>query len=118
MFALVLIGMPIGFAMVGAGFLGCIFFIDLGAALALLGQTTYESARSEAFALLPLFMLMGSFASRAGLSEDMFAAFNIWLGQRRGGLALATVGACGAFAAVCGSSSRLVSSNQWPPSSR
>jgi len=49
-------------------------------------------------------MLMGSFASRAGLSEDMFSAFNTWLGQRKGGLALATISACGAFAAVCGSS--------------
>jgi tripartite ATP-independent transporter DctM subunit len=104
MFAALLAGMPLGFAMVGAGFLGCVFFIDLGAALALLGQTTYESARSESFVLIPLFMLMGSFASRAGLSEDMFSAFNAWMGQRRGGLALATIGACGAFAAVCGSS--------------
>ncbi len=104
MFAALLAGMPLGFAMVGAGFLGCIFFIDLGAALSLLGQTTYESARSEAFVLIPLFMLMGSFASKAGLSEDMFSAFNTWLGQRRGGLALATIAACGAFAAVCGSS--------------
>lgn len=104
MFAFLLAGMPLGFAMVGAGFVGCIFFIDWGAALHLLGQTTYESARSPDFALIPLFMLMGSFASRAGLSEDMFVAFNTWLGQRKGGLALATIGACGAFAAVCGSS--------------
>ena len=104
MFAFLLAGMPLGFAMVGAGFLGCIFFIDMGAALSLLGQTTYESARSEAFVLIPLFMLMGSFASKAGLSEDMFSAFNTWLGARRGGLALATIAACGAFAAVCGSS--------------
>jgi C4-dicarboxylate transporter DctM subunit len=104
MFALLLAGMPLGFAMVAAGFIGCLFFIDFGAGLSLLGQATYESARSADFALIPLFMLMGSFASRAGLSEDMFTAFNAWLGQRRGGLALATIGACGAFAAVCGSS--------------
>ena len=104
MFAFLLAGMPLGFAMVAAGFVGCLFFIDFGAGLSLLGQATYESARSADFALIPLFMLMGSFASRAGLSEDMFTAFNAWLGQRRGGLALATIGACGAFAAVCGSS--------------
>ena len=51
-----------------------------------------------------MFILMGYFASNSGLSEALFRACNTWLGYRRGGLALATIGGCGAFAAVCGSS--------------
>jgi len=54
--------------------------------------------------IIPLFILMGALASRSGLSQELYDAFNAWLGGFRGGLALATVGACGAFAAICGSS--------------
>lgn len=101
---LLIIGMPLGFAMIATGFVGFTFFLDFNAAWHLLGQTTYESARSSELAVIPLFVLMGSFAARSGLSEDMFRAFNTWLGQLRGGMALATIGGCGAFSAVCGSS--------------
>ncbi len=56
------------------------------------------------FSVLPLFILMGTFIHRAQLSEDLYDATNAWLGHRRGGLAMATIAACGAFAAVSGSS--------------
>ncbi len=104
LFALLAIGMPIGFAMAGAGFLGSLLMIDLGAALSLLGQTAYETPITYDLSVVPLFVLMGYFATSSGLSEGLYRACYTWLGHRRGGLALATIGGCGAFAAICGSS--------------
>ncbi len=104
LFVLLAIGMPIGFAMAGAGFLGSLLMIDLDAALALLGQTAYETPITYDLSVVPLFVLMGYFATSSGLSEGLYRACYTWLGHRRGGLALATIGGCGAFAAICGSS--------------
>ena len=104
LFALLAIGLPIGFAMAVTGFLGSTFLIDMDAALALLGQTAYETTITFNLSVVPLFILMGYFASNSGLSESLFRACNTWLGHKRGGLGLATIGGCGAFAAVCGSS--------------
>src|SRR5262245_44624985 len=96
-------GMPIGFAMGLSAFIGMLLLIDGGAALALLGQTAYETALSYNLSVIPMFVLMGYIAGEAGLNEALYRACNAWLGHRRGGLALATIGACGAFAAICGS---------------
>ncbi len=104
LFVLLAIGMPIGFAMAGAGFLGSLLMIDLDAALSLLGQTAYETPITYDLSVVPLFVLMGYFATSSGLSEGLYRACYTWLGHRRGGLALATIGGCGAFAAICGSS--------------
>ncbi len=104
MFALMVAGVPIGFAMGAAAVAGTAFIIGTGPALALLGQTAYETAVTYDLSIVPLFVLMGYFASNSGLSEDLYRACNTWLGHRRGGLALATIGGCGAFAAICGSS--------------
>jgi tripartite ATP-independent transporter DctM subunit len=104
LFALLAIGLPIGFAMAFTGFLGSALLDDLNPALWLLGQTAYETPIDYNLSIVPLFILMGYFASNAGLSEALFNACNTWLGYRRGGLALATIGGCGAFAAICGSS--------------
>jgi tripartite ATP-independent transporter DctM subunit len=104
LFVLLAAGMPIGFAMGLSAFLGMLFFIDLDAALALLGQTAYETALTYDLSVIPMFVLMGYIAGNAGLSESLYRACNAWLGHRRGGLALATIGGCGAFAAICGSS--------------
>jgi tripartite ATP-independent transporter DctM subunit len=104
LFALLAAGMPIGFAMGIAAFLGTLSMIDADAALSLLGQTAYETGITYDLSVLPMFVLMGYFASAAGLSESLYRACNTWLGHRRGGLALATIGGCGAFAAICGSS--------------
>ena len=89
MFALLAIGLPIGFAMAVTGFTGSIFLIDLDAALSLLGQTAYETTITFDLSVVPLFILMGYFASNSGLSEALFRACNTWLGYRRGGLGLA-----------------------------
>jgi C4-dicarboxylate transporter, DctM subunit len=104
LFFLLAIGLPIGFAMAATGFLGSAILIDMNAAMSLLGQTAFETTITFNLSVVPMFILMGYFASNSGLSEALFRACNTWLGYRRGGLALATIGGCGAFAAVCGSS--------------
>ena len=104
LFVLLAGGMPIGFAMGLSAFLGTLLLIDAGAALALLGQTAYETALTYGLSVIPMFVLMGYIAGEAGLNESLYRACNAWLGHRRGGLALATIGGCGAFAAICGSS--------------
>ena len=104
LFVLLAGGMPIGFAMGLSGFLGTLLLIDVDASLALLGQTAYETALAYNLSVIPMFVLMGYIAGEAGLNESLYRACNAWLGHRRGGLALATIGACGAFAAICGSS--------------
>jgi tripartite ATP-independent transporter DctM subunit len=104
LFVLLAAGMPIGFAMGVAAFVGTLMLIDANAALALLGQTAYETARTYDLSVVPMFVLMGFIAGGAGLSASLYRACNAWLGHRRGGLALATIGGCGAFAAICGSS--------------
>ena len=104
LFVLLAGGMPIGFAMGLSAFIGTLLLIDAGAALALLGQTAYETALSYDLSVIPMFVLMGFIAGEAGLNESLYRACNAWLGHRRGGLALATIGGCGAFAAICGSS--------------
>jgi tripartite ATP-independent transporter DctM subunit len=101
---LIAAGMPIGFAMGLSAFVGTLLLIDSGAALALLGQTAYETGLTYNLSVLPMFVLMGYIAGKVGLSESLYRACNTWLGHRRGGLALATIGGCGAFAAICGSS--------------
>ncbi len=104
LFVLLAAGMPIGFAMGLSAFLGTLLLIDGGAALELLGQTAYEIALTYNLSVLPMFVLMGYIAGEARLSESLYRACNAWLGHRRGGLALATIAGCGAFAAICGSS--------------
>lgn len=104
LFVLLAAGMPIGFAMGLSAFLGTLLLIDAQAAFALLGQTAYETALTYNLSVVPMFVLMGYIAGEARLSESLYRACNAWLGHRRGGLALATIGGCGAFAAICGSS--------------
>ena len=104
LFVLLAIGMPIGFAMAAAGFFGSMLLIDLDAALSLLAQTAFETTITYDLSVVPLFVLMGYFATSSGLSEGLYRACYTWLGARRGGLALATIGGCGAFAANSGSS--------------
>lgn len=104
LFFLLIISVPIGVAMAAVGVLGVAAIIGLKPALALFGNTVYETTANFDLSIIPLFVLMGSVASRSGLSRELYSAFNAWLGALRGGVALATVGACGAFAAICGSS--------------
>jgi len=101
---LLAITVPIGVAMMLCGVGGLAMIIGLMPSLSLFGTTVMQSVVTYDLSIIPLFILMGALASRSGLSQELYDAFNAWLGGFRGGLALATVGACGAFAAICGSS--------------
>ena len=101
---LIALRLPIAFAMGLVGTVGMALHQGMAPALALLGQVVAEVGTSSALALLPLFVLMGNFVTRAGLSRDLYVAADALIGNRRGGLAMATVIACGGFSAICGSS--------------
>ena len=102
--ALLLSGMPIGVSMgvVGVGGLWYMLGPDVG--LSILKTAPYDAIAKYGFAVVPLFILMGSFCFQAGVSKNLYYAVNAWIGHLRGGLAMATVGACAGFAAVSGSS--------------
>ena len=104
MLVLLALGVPIGFTMGIVGLVGSAAMIGLEPSLSMLGQTAFETVVTDDLSVVPLFILMGYFATSSGLSEALFRAFNTWMGHLRGGLALATIGACGGFAAICGSS--------------
>ena len=95
---------PIAFAMAAVGTLG--FAMERGwePAIAIVGEKARRAALNDDLSVVPLFILMGVFVGRAGLSEKLYAASNAFLGHLRGGLAMATVVACGGFSAICGSS--------------
>jgi tripartite ATP-independent transporter DctM subunit len=86
------------------GFVGFALMSGLDPALSLVGLSPYSAVASYTLTVLPLFVLMGQFAAMSGISRDLYATANRWLGHRRGGLAMANVVACGGFAAVSGSS--------------
>ncbi|MGH8185811.1 MAG: TRAP transporter large permease [Steroidobacteraceae bacterium] len=97
-------GVPIAFAMIIVGALGLIVALGVDPALAMLGQVFYDNGMSYTLSVMPLFVLTGNFVVKAGLADDLYTAVNAWLRHYRGGLAIATVVACGGFGSVCGSS--------------
>jgi C4-dicarboxylate transporter DctM subunit len=102
--ALILVRVPIAVAMAVVGVAGTAWLSGWSAALATLRQGPFERATSYTLVVIPLFVLMGYLAASSGISQNLFRAANVWLGHWRGGLAMATVGACAGFAAICGSS--------------
>ncbi|WP_353475822.1 TRAP transporter large permease (plasmid) [Salipiger sp. H15] len=104
LFALLLIGTPIGLALAFVGTVGTVSIIGWQPSLALLGQTFFDNSRHYNLSILPLFLLMGNFVVQSGIARDLYAAAHAWLRHRKGGLAMATVVACGGFSSVCGSS--------------
>jgi tripartite ATP-independent transporter DctM subunit len=97
---------PIGLAMLLCGFGG--WFLAMGGnpvpLLAKLKSETYTTFSSYSLTIIPLFLLMGQFATLSGMSKALFHAAESFLGHRRGGVAMAAVGACAGFGAICGSS--------------
>jgi tripartite ATP-independent transporter DctM subunit len=104
LFALMLLRVPVGMAMGLVGVTGYGYLVGLEPALKMVGQTTMRTVTDQSFAVIPMFMLMGAFVSVSGVSRELFRAANAFLGHLRGGLGVATVLACGGFAAICGSS--------------
>ncbi len=100
---LFLMKMPIAFAMAFVGFVGFAYLSSVDSALALLSQDILDTFSSYPLSVIPMFILMGSFAYASGISNRLFATTYTWVGSLRGGLTIATVLACAAFAAICGS---------------
>lgn len=98
------LGFPLGFVMMAVGFFGFAYIRGWEPALETVSQQILDLAINHNFTVLPLFLLMGVFTYRAALSDDLYDCANAWLGHFKGGLAMATVAACGGFAAVSGSS--------------
>jgi C4-dicarboxylate transporter DctM subunit len=102
--ALMAIGMPIGFSMLLLGFAGFAYLIKLSGALHILATTPYELITNYYYCVLPLSLLMASICLNAGLGKSLFRLVYVWIGRMRGGLAVATIGACAFFAAASASS--------------
>jgi len=102
--ALIAIRMPIAYAMILVGAGGMMFLSGPGIVLSQLKNLAYSQFSIYDLSVLPMFVLMGNLASRAGLSRDLFRAANAWLGWMRGGVAMSAIAACAGFGAVCGSS--------------
>jgi tripartite ATP-independent transporter DctM subunit len=99
-----LLRMPIAFSMALVGFAGFAYLSTTGAALGLLARDIFDSFTSYPLSVIPMFILMGSFAFAAGISRRLYDTAYTWVGQLRGGLTIATVLACAGFGAICGSS--------------
>jgi C4-dicarboxylate transporter DctM subunit len=103
--ALVFLRVPIGLAMFLAGFIGLVLVTgDISLPFARLKSETYTTFSSYSLSIVPMFLLMGHFATLGGMSQALFKAAEGWLGHRKGGVAMAAVGACAGFGAICGSS--------------
>ena len=105
----VLLGMlavriPIGIAMISVGIIGYLTIAGSVPLLSYLKTETYWAFTTFDLSVVPLFLLMGQFAAKAGLSSALFTAANTWLGHHRGGVAMAAVGGCAGFGAISGSS--------------
>ncbi|KQX34405.1 TRAP transporter large permease [Variovorax sp. Root434] len=104
LFVLMLLRVPVGMAMGLVGVTGYSYLVGPGPALKLVGQTSMRTVTDYTFGVIPMFMLMGALVSVSGVSRELFKAANSMIGHLRGGLGVATVVACGGFAAICGSS--------------
>lgn len=102
--AMIALGLPIAFSMAAIGFIGLTFIIGTDASLAMIGQVFFDNGMNYTLSILPLFLLMGNFVVKAGLADELYSAANAWLRHKKGGLAMATIIACGGFSSVCGSS--------------
>ncbi|MDU8912286.1 TRAP transporter large permease [Aestuariicoccus sp. MJ-SS9] len=102
---LVFLRAPIALAMIGVGVGGT--WMVIGSPMMVLSQLktlTYGTFSNYSFSIIPLFLLMGQFATLSGMSAALFKAAESFLGHRKGGVAMSAVGACAGFGAICGSS--------------
>ena len=99
-----LLRVPVGMAMGLVGISGFSYLVGGAPALKLVGQTSMRTVTDYTFGVIPMFLLMGAFVTSSGMSRELFRTANNFVGHLRGGLGIATVAACGGFAAICGSS--------------
>ena len=103
--ALIFLRVPIGLSMLALGLTGA--WLVYGSAAPLLNQMkmlAYSSFSNGSLSVVPLFLLMGQFASMGGMSRALFKAAEAFLGHHKGGVGMATIGACAGFGSICGSS--------------
>lgn len=101
---LIAIRMPIAYAMILVGGVGVTLLNGPAIFMSQLKTLAYGQFSIYDLSVVPMFVLMGALATRAGLSQDLFRAANAWLGWLRGGTAMAAIAACAGFGSVCGSS--------------
>ncbi|MGI9356344.1 MAG: TRAP transporter large permease [Rhizobiaceae bacterium] len=102
---LIFIRIPIAFSMMFVGFAGnWIINGSTASVMSLLKHMPYGWFSDYSFSIVPLFLLMGQFATLGGMSAALFKAAETWMGHKKGGVAMATIGACAGFGAICGSS--------------
>ncbi len=100
-----LLGLPIAFSLAGAGILGIYLYTgNWNMVLGILGMAPFSSVADYALTTIPMFILMAFFSSSSGLARDLYTAGANWLSHIKGGLAVATVFACGIFGAMSGAS--------------
>jgi C4-dicarboxylate transporter, DctM subunit len=103
-FALMALRIPIAVAMGVVGFAGLAYLRNWNVAVASTLEVVKSTGFSYTLSVVPLFILMGNFTARAGMARELFDLARSFIGHRRGGLAMATIGACAGFGAICGSS--------------
>lgn len=101
---LVLLRMPIAFAMGLVGMVGYMYETSYRGAISMVSRLIIDTAQDYGLSVVPLFILMGLFVNKGGISRELYRVSYAFLGHMRGGLAMATILACGGFAAICGSS--------------
>src|SRR5262249_36558188 len=103
LFVLMMLRVPVGMAMGLVGVAGFSYLVNWDAAFKIVGHTSMRTVTDYTFGVIPMFLLMGAFVTNSGMSRELFRAANGFLGHRRGGLGVATIAACGGFAAISGS---------------
>jgi len=103
LFILFVFGIPVGFTMGLVGFCGFSYIISLDAGFNMLASVTWDTFSKYGLTVIPLFIFMGQIAFYSGVNEKLYTAAYKWVGHIKGGIAMATVLACSAFAAICGS---------------
>ncbi|MFH1871658.1 MAG: TRAP transporter large permease [Pseudomonadota bacterium] len=102
---LIILRIPIGLAMLALGLVGSwLAYGSLGPLLNQMKTIAYSQFSSHSLSIVPLFLLMGQFASLGGMSQALFKAGEALIGHRKGGVAMAAIGACAGFGSICGSS--------------
>lgn len=97
------IGIPVGFSLCIAGFLGTVAIFGLAPGMSVIGNLPYHTLSSYVFMVLPMFILMGEFTGIAGIANDLYKSGNKWMGRIPGGMGLSTTLGCALFGAVSGS---------------
>jgi tripartite ATP-independent transporter DctM subunit len=104
LFLLLALRMQIGFSMALVGFLGFAVLSSLGSSFAIMGMEPFKIGAAYSLTVIPLFILMGQFANHSKMGFEIYQTVYRWIGFLPGGLSMATIGACGGFAAISGSS--------------